>query len=73
MALLHFIYRSKKIKKLMKQKKLTINKLSVLSGIDSHLLKQLFENENSHIHIDTLMNVSRALDVTPESIIKEVR
>lgn len=58
-----------KIKDLMKQKDMSMYKLSKITGISDTQLRRLFTRENKYPRVDTAKKIAKALDVDINEII----
>ena len=58
------------LKKIMKQKNISVNALSKMTGIRYHIVKKYYLNQVYRVDLENLKKFCIALDCRPEDIIK---
>ena len=58
------------LKKIMKQKNISVNTLSKMTGIRYHIVKKYYLNQVYRVDLENLKKFCIALDCQPEDIIK---
>ena len=58
------------LKKIMKQKNISVNALSKMTGIRYHIVKKYYLNQVYRVDLENLKKYCIALDCRPEDIIK---
>ena len=58
------------LKSVMKQKNISVNGLSIMTGIRYHIVKKYYLNQVYRVHLENLKKFCEALNCNPEDIIK---
>lgn len=58
------------LKSIMKQKNISVNRLSIMTGIRYHIVKKYYLNQVYRVDLENLKKFCEALNCNPEDIIK---
>jgi len=58
------------LKSIMKRKNISVNRLSIMTGIRYHIVKKYYLNQVYRVDLENLKKFCEALNCNPEDIIK---